>query len=121
MASASATGSPRSSTITSARARRAARGPAGGEKAAISSRDSGVVRPEGGGDGVMRVRIYRPPGGLSIVGRRPAASRRRGCYDRGVRRAGGPMSGLFRLKSEFEPKGDQPEAIRRLVEGLGAR
>ena len=30
------------------------------------------------------------------------------------------MSSLFRLTSEFEPKGDQPEAIRRLVAGLRA-
>jgi excinuclease ABC subunit B len=29
-----------------------------------------------------------------------------------------PASAAFRLVSEFEPKGDQPEAIRRLVEGL---
>jgi excinuclease ABC subunit B len=29
------------------------------------------------------------------------------------------MSGLFKLTTEFQPKGDQPEAIRRLVEGLG--
>jgi excinuclease ABC subunit B len=29
------------------------------------------------------------------------------------------MSGLFRLTTEFEPKGDQPEAIRKIVEGLG--
>ncbi|HZN04180.1 MAG TPA: DEAD/DEAH box helicase family protein, partial [Candidatus Polarisedimenticolia bacterium] len=29
-----------------------------------------------------------------------------------------PASAPFRLVSEFEPKGDQPEAIRRLVEGL---
>ena len=29
------------------------------------------------------------------------------------------MTGLFKLVTEFEPKGDQPEAIRRLVEGLG--
>src|SRR5437667_2538100 len=29
------------------------------------------------------------------------------------------MAGLFKLTTEFEPKGDQPEAIRRLVEGLG--
>ena len=28
------------------------------------------------------------------------------------------MPGLFKLVTEFEPKGDQPEAIRRLVEGL---
>jgi excinuclease ABC subunit B len=28
------------------------------------------------------------------------------------------MAGLFRLTTEFEPKGDQPEAIRKLVEGL---
>ncbi len=27
----------------------------------------------------------------------------------------------FRIVSEFEPKGDQPEAIRQLVEGVGAR
>ncbi|MEJ2141822.1 MAG: excinuclease ABC subunit UvrB, partial [Gammaproteobacteria bacterium] len=30
------------------------------------------------------------------------------------------MSKLFRLKSQFEPSGDQPEAIRQLVEGLNA-
>jgi excinuclease ABC subunit B len=30
------------------------------------------------------------------------------------------MANLFRLVSEFEPKGDQPEAIRRLVEGLNS-
>ena len=30
------------------------------------------------------------------------------------------MPGLFRLVSDFEPKGDQPEAIRRLVVGLRA-
>jgi excinuclease ABC subunit B len=30
------------------------------------------------------------------------------------------VSSLFRLKSDFEPKGDQPEAIRRLVAGLQA-
>ncbi len=30
------------------------------------------------------------------------------------------MSPQFRLVSDFEPKGDQPEAIRRLVEGLNA-
>ncbi|HEV8202352.1 MAG TPA: excinuclease ABC subunit UvrB [Candidatus Polarisedimenticolia bacterium] len=30
------------------------------------------------------------------------------------------MSSPFRLVSDFEPKGDQPEAIRRLVEGLNA-
>ncbi|MCZ6697259.1 MAG: DEAD/DEAH box helicase family protein, partial [Acidobacteria bacterium] len=30
------------------------------------------------------------------------------------------MAGLFNLKTEFEPKGDQPEAIRRLAEGLRA-
>jgi excinuclease ABC subunit B len=30
------------------------------------------------------------------------------------------MADLFRLVSEFEPKGDQPEAIRRLVAGLRA-
>ena len=29
------------------------------------------------------------------------------------------MPGLFKLTTEFQPKGDQPEAIRRLVEGLG--
>src|SRR6185436_15548850 len=29
-----------------------------------------------------------------------------------------PPSAPFRLVSDFEPKGDQPEAIRRLVEGL---
>jgi excinuclease ABC subunit B len=28
------------------------------------------------------------------------------------------MAGLFRLTSDFAPKGDQPEAIRRLVEGV---
>ncbi|HKB07115.1 MAG TPA: excinuclease ABC subunit UvrB [Candidatus Polarisedimenticolia bacterium] len=28
------------------------------------------------------------------------------------------MGGLFKLTTEFEPKGDQPEAIRKLVEGL---
>jgi excinuclease ABC subunit B len=30
------------------------------------------------------------------------------------------MSGLFRLVTDFEPRGDQPEAIRRLSEGLRA-
>ena len=30
------------------------------------------------------------------------------------------MAGLFRLETEFEPKGDQPEAIHRLAEGLRA-
>ncbi|HXH27978.1 MAG TPA: excinuclease ABC subunit UvrB [Candidatus Polarisedimenticolia bacterium] len=30
------------------------------------------------------------------------------------------MPGLFRLTTEFQPKGDQPEAIRRLIEGLRA-
>jgi excinuclease ABC subunit B len=30
------------------------------------------------------------------------------------------MAGLFRLTTEFQPKGDQPEAIRRLVRGLGS-
>ncbi len=28
------------------------------------------------------------------------------------------MPGLFKLTSDFQPKGDQPEAIRRLIEGL---
>jgi excinuclease ABC subunit B len=28
------------------------------------------------------------------------------------------MPGLFKLTTEFEPKGDQPEAIRRLIKGL---
>src|SRR5437773_6329364 len=31
------------------------------------------------------------------------------------------MSRLFRLQSDFEPKGDQPDAIRRLIAGLQAR
>jgi len=31
-----------------------------------------------------------------------------------------PAPGLFKLVSDFVPKGDQPEAIRRLVEGLKA-
>ncbi|MGD9391160.1 MAG: DEAD/DEAH box helicase family protein, partial [Thioalkalispiraceae bacterium] len=30
------------------------------------------------------------------------------------------MSKLFQLKSKFKPAGDQPEAIRQLVEGLNA-
>jgi excinuclease ABC subunit B len=30
------------------------------------------------------------------------------------------MAGLFRLTTEFEPKGDQPEAIKKLVAGLRA-
>src|SRR5438876_8327533 len=29
-----------------------------------------------------------------------------------------PMPGLFKLATDFQPKGDQPDAIRRLVEGL---
>jgi excinuclease ABC subunit B len=31
------------------------------------------------------------------------------------------MAGLFRLTTEFQPKGDQPEAIRGLVDGLSRR
>ena len=31
------------------------------------------------------------------------------------------MPGTFKLVSDFRPKGDQPEAIKKLVEGLGAR
>src|SRR5713226_2418102 len=31
---------------------------------------------------------------------------------------GGTMPGLFKLTTDFQPKGDQPEAIRRLVQGL---
>src|SRR5881628_28596 len=30
----------------------------------------------------------------------------------------GPEDGRFRLVSDFEPKGDQPEAIRKLVESI---
>ncbi|HLG44519.1 MAG TPA: DEAD/DEAH box helicase family protein, partial [Nitrospirales bacterium] len=31
------------------------------------------------------------------------------------------MPGLFKLVTDFRPKGDQPEAIDKLVEGLRAR
>src|SRR2546425_4708315 len=30
------------------------------------------------------------------------------------------MAGLFKLTTDFEPRGDQPEAIRKLVEGVRA-
>src|SRR5258706_9676555 len=104
----------------SANARRAVRDPARLTNADNSSRVSGVSRSVIDCVG-MGCCIHRRAGGVSTLSRSatsaPGGSR---CYDHRRRSTEDPMSSLFRLTSEFEPKGDQPEAIRRLVAGLQA-
>src|SRR2546428_7785159 len=85
---------------------RAVRGPAGRVQARNASTVGGVTNA-GSATASLRkgVILSSGSGGGSSAGRPPGRA---------------AVSGLFKLTTEFEPKGDQPEAIRKLVAGLRA-
>src|SRR3989442_880163 len=84
---------------------RATRGPAGRVQARNASTD-------GGDKGAASVTLFLRKA-LSYH-RHRAARPCRACL------TGAGVAGLFKLTTDFKPKGDQPEAIRKLVEGVRA-
>src|SRR5436309_747931 len=104
MHSASESGSPSNSRAMPEMSMRAARAPAGRVQARNASTG-------GGGTGAGPVTLF-PWKALSYHRDRAMPA------DAPPRRVEVP--GLFRLTTEFQPKGDQPEAIRKLSRGIDA-
>src|SRR5881397_1510462 len=101
MRSARASGIPSSSIAIPEMSSRADRDSAGSVQRRNCSRSGGRTRG-GSGTELAPIEVTRPAGDHG---------KRHLSYHWG-------MAGLFRLTTEFQPKGDQPEAIRRLVEGI---
>src|SRR5437867_10792841 len=105
MRSASEAGSPSNSRAIPEMSIRAVRGPAGRVQARNASTGGGAT---GAGSATASLRkgviLSSGSGAESAAGQPPGRAE---------------VPGLFKLTTEFEPKGDQPEAIRKLV-GLRA-
>src|SRR6266571_6771781 len=106
MRSASASGRPSNSTVMPEMSMRAAPGPAGRVQARNASTGGGAT-----GAGSVTTSLRKALSYHRDRTKDPPWVPRTGRAE---------VPGLFKLTTEFQPEGDQPEAIRKLVEGVRA-